>query len=139
MTLRVVNDGAEPQEQGQDSIGREIAVAAASVHAALGAGLPENLYIRCLEEELRARGMIVEAQVSYPVIYRDRKFSNAFTVGLLVQGSVIVEVKTVDALLPAHEAQLQSYMKHADADAGCLINFNAPVIKDGVKHVVRRK
>ena len=139
MTLRVVNDGADAQEHGEDSIGREIAAAAQSVHAALGAGLPENIYVRCLEEELRARGVIVEAQVSLPVVYRDRKFSNAFTLDLLVQGSVIVQVKTADSLSPAHEAQLHTYMKHADADAGYLVNFNAPVMKDGVKRLVRRK
>ena len=139
MTLRVVSESAIAQEHASDSIGREIAAAAATVHAALGAGLPESIYVRCLEEELRARGMIVETLVAIPVLYRDRKFSNAFTVDLLVQGSVIVEVKAEDELLPFHELQLQTYMKHADADAGYLINFNAPVIKDGVKRVVGRK
>lgn len=139
MNLRIVSDGAEPQERDQDGIGREISAGAAAVHAELGAGLPDRIYVRCLEEELRARGMIVEADVGIPVVYRNCKFSNAFTVDLLVQGSVIVLVKNVDALLPSHDAQMHAYMKHADADAGYLVNFNATVMKDGLKRLVRRK
>jgi GxxExxY protein len=139
MNLRVIDSGASAQGQEEDSIGREISAAVLAVHAAIGPGLPEGIYERCLEEELKSRGMIVDAQVPVAIVYGAKKISNAFSIDLLVQGSVIVEIKTVEALTLFHEAQLQTYLKHADVDAGYLVNFHALSIKDGVKRLVRRK
>ena len=110
--------------------------AALKVHSVLGPGLLESAYQACLAYELRKRGLEVITQFELPVVYDGIKIDLGYRVDLLVEGSVVVELKTVSKLLPVHEAQLLSYLKAGDFRAGLLINFCAARLKDGIKRMV---
>ena len=114
----------------------EIISAAIAVHRELGPGLLESTYEACLFYELEQRGLGVEKQRELPVRYRGVKLDCGYRIDLLVENSVIVELKSVDALLPIHEAQLLSYLKLSGLKVGLLINFNVEVLKTGVKRRV---
>ncbi len=106
------------------------------VHRELGPGLLESVYEVCLVEELRNRGLFVESQVKIPVIFKGNTLEKEFVVDLLVENSVIVELKAVENLLPVHEVQLVTYLKLADKKLGFLINFNVSHIKIGIHRKV---
>ena len=108
------------------------------VHSALGPGLLESAYEACLIYELRKRGMKVESQVMLPVIYDEVKIDTGYRIDLMVNDAVIVELKTVERLLPVHQAQLLSYLKLSDKRAGLLINFHVPHLRDGIKRLVNQ-
>ncbi len=108
-----------------------------AVHQALGPGLLESVYEQCLAVELRARGLAVAQQVSQPVTYRDVRVDAGFRLDLLIEDLVVVEVKAAERLLPVHEAQLLTYLKLSRRQLGLLINFNVPLIKDGIRRIVR--
>jgi GxxExxY protein len=110
--------------------------AAIEVHRALGPGLLESAYETCLVFELVERGLQVEQQKPLPVIYREVKLDCGYRLDLLVEESVIVEVKAVDRLAPIHQAQLLSYLRLSGCKVGLLINFNVKVLKDGIRRVV---
>ena len=110
--------------------------AALKVHSVLGPGLLESAYEACLAYELRKRGREVTMQFELPVMYDEIRIDLGYRVDLLVEGSVVVELKTVSKLLPVHEAQLLSYLKLGDFRAGLLINFHAGRLKDGIKRMV---
>ena len=110
--------------------------AALKVHSVLGPGLLESAYQACLAYELRKRGLEVTTQFELPVVYDEVKIDLGYRVDLLVERSVVVELKTVSKLLPVHEAQLLSYLKLGDFRAGLLINFHAARLKDGIKRMV---
>ena len=110
--------------------------AALKVHSVLGPGLLESAYEACLAYELRKRGREVTMQFELPVMYDEIRIDLGYRVDLLVEGSVVVELKTVSKLLPVHEAQLLSYLKLGDLRAGLLINFHAGRLKDGIKRMV---
>jgi GxxExxY protein len=110
--------------------------AALKVHSVLGPGLLESAYEACLAYELRKRGLEVTTQFELPVVYDDIRIDLGYRVDLLVEGSVVVELKTVSKLLPVHEAHLLSYLKLGDFRAGLLINFHAGRLKDGIKRMV---
>ena len=110
--------------------------AAIKVHTQLGPGLLESAYQACLAYELRKRGLDVQTQVSLPVIYDEVRIDCGYRVDLLVEGSVLVEIKAVSKLLPIHEAQLVSYLKLGGFRAGLLINFHVPRLKEGIKRMV---
>ena len=110
--------------------------AALKVHSVLGPGLLESAYEACLAYELRKRGLEVTMQFELPVMYDEIRIDLGYRVDLLVEGSVVVELKTVSKLLPVHEAQLLSYLKLGDFRAGLLINFHAGRLKDGIKRMV---
>jgi GxxExxY protein len=107
--------------------------AAISVHRELGPGLLESTYEACLFYELTSRGLFVEKQKELPVRYKDLKIDTGYRIDLLVDRSVIVELKAVDQLHPIHEAQLLTYLKLSGCKLGLLINFNVKVLKDGIK------
>jgi GxxExxY protein len=107
------------------------------VHQQFGPGLLESVYSEALAFELRDQGLEVAARVWIPLVYRGRKLSSHYEVDLLVARTVIVEVKSVVALAPIHTAQLLTYLKLPQLPVGLLINFNVPVLKNGVKRVVR--
>ena len=111
----------------------EIVDASLKVHKSLGPGLLEKVYEDCLFYELEARKLKVSRQDRLPVHYEELVIQDAFRIDLLVEDSVIVELKSVDKLLHIHEAQILTYMKLARVDLGLLINFNMPLIKDGIK------
>ena len=120
-----------------DLVAREIVDSAFAVHSALGPGLLESVYEQCLAAELGARNVPVARQVAVPLVYRDVPIEAGFRIDLLVGGSVIVEVKAAERTLPVHEAQLLTYLKLSGYRLGFLINFNVPLIKDGIKRRIR--
>jgi len=107
--------------------------AAIAVHSALGAGFVESIYQRAFEVELLARGIPFECQLRVPILYRG-DLVGIHRLDLLVEGTLVVELKAVSSILECHLAQLRSYLKATDTRIGLLINFNAPVV--GVRRVV---
>lgn len=111
----------------------EIIRCAINVHKRLGPGLLEKVYEECLLYELQKSEIKVEKQKCIPVLYDDLKIDNAFRIDLLVNDAIIVELKAVDKLLPIHDAQILTYMKLSKSPLGLLINFNEPLLKNGVR------
>ena len=109
---------------------------AIAVHRELGPGLLESTYEACLTYELIDLGLAVERQKQLPVTYRGKRIDAGYRIDLLVEGTVIVELKAVDRVEPIHEAQLLSYLKLSGCKVGLLINFNVKVLKDGIRRRV---
>ena len=107
--------------------------AAMEVHTSLGPGLLESAYESCLKHELISRGYAVAAQLELPVIYKGAVVDVGYRLDLLVEDQVIVELKSVEQVLPIHEAQLLSYLKLSNRKIGLLINFNVTRLKHGIK------
>jgi GxxExxY protein len=110
--------------------------AAMKVHTALGPGLLESVYEKCLKHELTKRGFRVETQVWLRVIYDGIEIEGGYKIDLLVEGQVVVELKVVEQLLDIHKAQLLSYLKLSDKRVGLLINFNVVHLRDGIRRLV---
>jgi len=106
------------------------------VHTALGPGLLESAYTSCLQHELRSLGLRAEVQVPLPLVYDNVKLEIGYRIDLLVEGCVIVELKSVDAVNPVHKAQILSYLKLSGKSLGLLINFNVVHLKDGIQRFV---
>jgi len=106
------------------------------VHKTFGPGLLESIYEECLVHELKLRGIKVESQINVPLDFKGLHIERGLILDLLVENRVIVEVKSVKELHPVHEQQLLTYMKITGKHVGLLINFNAPLIKDGIKRMV---
>ncbi len=119
-----------------EGITSEIIGAAIEVHGALGPGLLESVYEECLVYELESRRMACRRQVRVPVEYRGRKLQTGLVMDLLVEDAVVVELKSVERLLAIHEAQLLSYLRLSGHKVGLLINFNVPVLRQGLKRMV---
>ena len=111
----------------------------AAFSACSGPGLFESVYLACLVEELRGSGLSLETQQAVPVIYKYVKIDCSFRIGLVVDGKVIVEVKSLAQVAPVHRAQILTYLVLTGCPAGLLINFNVPVLKDGVTRVLNTK
>jgi len=124
------------QAKQLDEITGQIVDAAIQVHRALGPGLLESTYEACLVSELVQRGFLVERQKDLPVVYRDTQIDCGYRLNLLVEGQVIVEVKTVDKLAPIHDAQVITYLRLSGMKVGLLVNFNVPLLKDGLRRLV---
>ena len=118
-----------------DLVARQIVDSAFAVHTTLGPGLLESVYEQCLGHELRTRNLSVASQTVLPVQYREVVIDAGFRLDLIVNDLVIVEVKAVERLMPVHEAQLLTYLKLARKRLGLLINFNVPLIKDGIRRL----
>ena len=114
----------------------EIVDASMKVHTALGPGLLESAYEACLLHELHKRGMNVKNQTALPVHYDGVKIDAGYRLDIIVENTVIVELKAVESILPIHEAQLLSYLKLSGKRFGLLINFNVVHLKDGIKRMV---
>ena len=115
---------------------REIIGAAIEVHRLLGPGLLESAYEDCLCHELALRHIRFEKQKPIPLVYKGTKLACGFRLDLLVEASVVVELKSVDGLGPIHEAIILTYLRLSGHALGLLINFNVPVLKDGVRRFV---
>ncbi|MFI5088513.1 MAG: GxxExxY protein [Terriglobales bacterium] len=124
------------EDQGLDAITRKIIGAAINVHRALGPGLLESAYETCLAYELHQRGLRIERQKPLPVRYRGITLDCGYRLDLVVENSVIVEVKATEGLLPVHQAQVLSYLRLSGLTVGLLITFNVPVLKSGLKRIV---
>ncbi len=109
---------------------------AIQVHRVLGPGLLESAYVECLAYELKKRGLRVEQQRPVPLVYEQVKLECGYRMDLLVEQSVVVEVKSVEALAPIHEAQTMSYLRLSESKLALLINFNVLVLKDGIRRFV---
>lgn len=118
-----------------DSSG-EIIGAAITVHRELGPGLLESAYEACLAYELSRRGLNFERQKELPIRYGNVFVDCGYRIDLLVENSIIVELKSVEKLLPIHEAQILSYLKLSGHKIGLLINFNVEILKAGIKRRV---
>jgi GxxExxY protein len=116
-----------------DQITGDVIGAAMTVHTALGPGLLESTYETCLEHELHKLNRIVQRQVVLPVHYDGLVLDAAYRIDLLIDNTVVVELKSVEKILPIHEAQLLSYLKLSGKRFGLLINFNVPHLRDGIK------
>lgn len=106
------------------------------IHRDLGPGLFESVYERIMEVELSKRGLSVARQEPIPLVYNGEHFEAGFRCDLLVEGKVIVEVKSIEALHPVHKKQVLTYLRFADKRLGLLINFNVALIKDGIVRLV---
>ena len=120
-----------------DALARQIVDSSFAVHSTLGPGLLESVYQQCLVCELRFRKINIRQQVALPIQYRDIVVDAGLRLDLVVDDRVIIEIKAVEKLLPVHEAQLLTHLKLARKDLGILINFNVPLIKDGIRRMVR--
>ena len=110
--------------------------AAIEVHRHLGPGLLESAYEECLCEELSLRQIAFKRQVALPVSYKSKKLDIGYRIDLLVNDEVVVELKTVESILPIHEAQTLTYMRLGGWQVGLILNFNVTVLKNGIKRLV---
>ena len=120
------------QIQYLNGISKKIIGCAIEVHKELGAGLFESVYETCLILELEKQGLHVESQVDIPLYYKGQLTDKKFRIDLLVENEVIVELKSVNEVLPIYEAQLLTYLKLANKHLGLIINFNVPLLKNGI-------
>ena len=128
--------GTAVRRKTANEVSHDIIGAALKVHSELGPGLLESTYEACLAFELREAGHHVETQVQLPVIYHDVHLEVGYRIDMVVDGLVVVEIKSIDAVAPIHEAQLMSYMKLSGRSLGLLINFNVLHLKEGIKRRV---
>ena len=120
----------------ENQIAEQIVDAAYKVHTKLGPGLLDNAYESALEYELRKRGLEVLRQVSVPIRYEDVVLDEGYRADLIVEGKVIVELKSVEQLAPVHFKQVLTYIRLDDKRLGLLINFGEALIKDGIRRIV---
>ena len=110
--------------------------AAIEVHKILGPGLLESTYEECLCHELALRGIQFERQKQLPITYKGKALDAGYRLDILVEGAVILELKSCEAIEPIHRAQLITYLRLSGLQVGLLLNFNVPVMKDGIVRVV---
>ena len=122
--------------QEEEQIGKIIVNSAYKIHKALGPGLLERVYEVCLEHELRKNKLEVKRQVDIPIIYDNITFDEGLRLDLLVEENVICEIKAVDQVNPVWEAQILSHLKLTGLRLGYLINFNVPLIKQGIRRFI---
>ncbi len=117
----------------------DIIGAAIEVHRALGPGLLESTYATCLCDEVNARGLTFAVQRAVPIVYKGKTLDASYRVDLIVEDTVIIEIKAVEALAAVHQSQLLTYLKLTGCPVGLLINFNVPRLLDGVKRLVNMR
>ena len=126
----------DAEAQRLDGLTHKILGASIAIHRALGPGLLESAYEECLCHELDLEGLAFQRQKPLPVRYKSVNLDCGYRLDVLIEESVIVELKTVESILPVHTAQLLTYLKLANIQVGLLINFNVAVLKHGVKRIV---
>jgi len=119
-----------------DELSRSVIGCALEVHRNLGPGLLESTYRQCLACELSHAGILFQMEVSLPVRYKDILLDCGYRIDLLARGELIVEIKSVEALLPIHQAQILTYMRLVNVPIGLLINFNVTRLQTGIKRFV---
>lgn len=120
-----------------ERIATEIVDAAFKVHMEIGPGALESIYEICLAHELTKRGLRVERQVDVPIVYDNIRFDAGLRIDLLVEGTIIIELKAVEKMNPVFEARCFTYLKFTGLHLCFLINFNTKLFKDGIKRIVR--
>lgn len=121
-----------------EDIAREIVDSAIRIHTRLGPGMLEAAYEACLEYELTRRSLAVRKQVPMPLRYDDLTLDVGYRIDMVVEDAVLIELKTVQQLLPVHKAQLLTYLRSGDYRLGFLLNFNTVHMRDGIKRVVNQ-
>ena len=119
-----------------NTLSKRIINAAIEVHKELGAGLLESVYEYCLLDELKRNGLRAERQIQLPLCYKGSKLDKEFIIDVLVENKIILELKSVEAILPIHEFQLLTYLKLSGMKLGLLINFNVPQLKEGIRRKI---
>ena len=119
-----------------NNISKQIINAAIEVHKELGAGLLESVYEYCLLNELQRNGLFAERQVQVPIVYKGYKLDKEFFIDILVENKIILELKSVEIILPIHEFQLLTYLKLSGKKLGLLINFNVTLLKVGIRRKI---
>ena len=114
----------------------EIIGSAIEVHRNLGPGLLESTYEECMAFELQERDLTVERQLELPVLYKGNQLEQNYRIDLLVNNQVIIELKSIKKIEPIHDAQLLTYLKLANKKYGLLLNFNVPIMKQGIKRLL---
>ncbi len=120
----------------ENEIGKIVVDAALAVHRALGPGLLESVYEAVLAAELRERGLRVERQAAVPIEYRGIRFDEGFRADLIVEGKVLLELKSVERMTHTHKKQLLTYLRLSGHKLGFLLNFGEGMIKDGIVRIV---
>ncbi|MBN1227626.1 MAG: GxxExxY protein [Deltaproteobacteria bacterium] len=121
-----------------NTLSNKIIGAAIEVHKALGPGLLESAYEECLCHELILQGLSVERQKPLPVIYKGKKLDCGYRLDIVVQNLIILELKSCEKIEPIHRAQLLTYLKLSGLNLGLLLNFNVPVMRDGIVRIVNK-
>jgi GxxExxY protein len=126
----------DPIPEEINVISGKIVNAAITVHTILGPGLLESAYETCLEKELKDNGITCHRQVPLPVVYKDVELDAGYRIDLFAEERVIIELKSVERLMPIHEAQMLTYLRLSGCRVGLLLNFNVRSMKNGIKRVV---
>ena len=130
------HEGHEGVGAQTESLARTVIDAGLKVHRTLGPGLLESAYEHCLAHELSARGVTVRRQVVLPIFYDGVALDAGYRLDLIVEESIVIEIKAVDALTRVHEAQILTYLKLSGCRIGFLMNFNVVLFKQGLKRLV---
>ncbi len=120
----------------RDALTDKVIGLAIEVHRGLGPGLLESAYEECLCHELEQSGLPFRRQVPLPVVYKAVRLDIAYRMDIVVDGRLVIELKTVENLLPLHQAQLLTYLKLSGVRTGLLLNFHVALLKDGIRRVV---
>ena len=127
-----------PETRQKDELTELVIGRAIEVHRHLGPGLLESTYGECFSWELRAAGLNFERQVQVPVIYKGVELPGVYRLDFVIENQVVVELKAVEKLVPVHEAQLLTYLRHTGIQVGLLFNFYSAVLKDGLRRLELR-
>ena len=122
----------------ENDLGTKILEAAISIHRELGPGLLESVYEVILCRELKEFGLNVERQVPIPITYRGTRFEEDFRADLIVEGMVLLEIKSVERVIPSHKKQVQTYLRLTGMKLGYLLNFGEAVLRDGITRCVNQ-
>ena len=133
--MLTTEDTESTEEFENNSLTDAIIGAAITVHRELGPGLLESVYEKCLAFELADRGLSATTQQEIPASYKNLTFDCGFRADLIVENKVLIELKSIDQLLPVHTAQVLTYLKLSNLRTGLLINFNVPLLKSGIKRL----
>ena len=120
----------------ENAIGTIIVDEAVHLHKALGPGLLEVVYETVLADILQKRGLVVERQIAIPIVYEGHKFDEGFRADLIVQGKVIIELKSVEKIHPAHKKQVLTYLRLTGLKLGYLLNFGEAIMKTGITRIL---
>lgn len=119
-----------------DRLSKEIVDSCITVHRLMGPGLLESVYEMCLMKEFELRNIKAFNQVAIPLIYKNYELSKEFKIDIFIENEIIIELKSAEFMLPVFEAQLLSYLRLTNKSLGFLINFNVPLMKNGIKRFV---
>jgi len=133
--MLTTEDTESTEEFENNSLTDAIIGVAITVHRELGPGLLESVYEKCLALELTKSGLQIAAQKEIPLTYKGLALESGFRADLIVENKVLIELKSIDQLLPVHAAQVLTYLKLSNLRTGLLINFNVPLLKNGIKRL----